>query len=1454
MTRAGILLSLSLLVSLVVVGVSLAGAQPVQPPVNLLPNPSFEQPQANSAELAANWAPYQCGYTRTRERSYAPDISGAWSLRIAGAGQADEKGIGGCNTGLSQGLPAHGAFAATNSIYVAAYTQGAIYGAYVTAGYADGTERIFSFQLSDAQIKANLGHWKTYRLAFTTDPQKKLKTLSYWCLVWARGQQKFIGTVYFDDVELRQVGSGEEGAALLPFALASHTPTPPRVDGVMDDECWRRSPELSPFLLSGGAEAATEQTRARLAYDEGHLYLCLECCESVLDPVLQKRAAFKAEQTAHDSNVFSDDVVELFLQPSPDQPVYYHLAVNSRGAVYDAHCQAEGIFDKAWDSGAQAQARVGDKSWTLEIAIPRDRLGAADFGSAGCWRVNLCREEKPAVENSCWSPTGGPFHTPARFGVLGFGSPSVSAGSVDLGALRKGTSRVQLTVSNATPEAHVVSVAAAVVGTNPVSEIGRAMARVEPGQSATIPVEYTATSGEGALRYEIVQDGRLVLLSPGYPLQSDSPFIACVSVLGKNQCHVATGFSVAEGEPLVLPLVLPASFEEAGFRDAQVTLEVPEFLRLVSPLGVPRRFPAPLRVQEETISREGQPYRRLVLDFGPASVTYAAAREQREYVENPLVFRAEYVGRPDTPPSYVVAYEMRLNGQSKAEGAVPLTLLPPLARKSPRQLVVCNWPCGSTYYNGFFGRLSLAEQEAIFDSWTRTGFNSYSHAGSLAKRYEELGLKTALGLPGTLDGLCASVPEVSAYLRAHPEFQDANGAGKALPGVVSPAYLLTPDCPVRPLIGGFVAKAAGQYPVLSWDYEVPVARPESIGFGPHNLAAFRQFARIADTVALTPEAVLRDYRPQWIDFRCRQNAGVVKLLQDSVKAANPKCEFFVYSGYQGAHTQETYGINWEYVAPYLDQAWCGYGRPVQETQDTLRALQGKPLVGGELAWLGDGHPYDQDGTELNLLRRLTDCAGGVMVYYDWLVDGRFYTGLSRTAAVAADFEPFFRDGRRDDSLATVQAGGEGNVVVYTRGAERLVFLFGAGKGMQDFRVQVKGLPVGAVGLDYWDKQPVAVSPLLTASVPANGVKIIHVRPSAGTAVPAAPRLVSPTQGTVSDRRPLLVWDQDGGADCRYRVEVSESRAFPPASTLCAADLATNTHVLAEPLTEDGTFFWRVRAQDALSGKQSAWSPVGQFTLGILGVAVEPTVFSPNGDGRYDAVTLQAELRQAAPWKVVVADATGKTVKTVTGQGARLTASWDGRDSAGQPAAEGKYELRLTVKGRQIAARTIELNRRFGVPNPDLERWCFWRPQALPGGATEMDYHTPAGKASYSLLLTGADPEARAYWSNYRSGTEIPITAGKTYTFSGLVRTDLPAGAEASIRLHFFTRDDRWAAIPGLTEEWEGVAAPLQGKQDWTRLTVSCQAPANAAKAVLFFSLKGQGRAWMSAAEFGESRK
>lgn len=1426
-----------------------AGAAPLMAPDNLLANPSFEQGVEGNDELARGWSLYQCGYTRTRERSYAPDISGPWSCRITGAGQEEEKGLGGTSTAVGD-LPPQGTFAATNSIYIESYTQGAIYGAYLTATYADGTQNTHSFTLSDDQIRANLGKWKTYRFVFTTDPARTLKTLTYWCLVWSRDERKFIGTVYFDEAELRQVQTDGQAGAALPFALVSHTAAPPRIDGLIADECWQGALALPPFLLSSGVDLATEQTQARLAWDESHLYLFFECSESVLDPVLQQRASFRAEQTEHDSNVFSDDAVELFVQPVQGGPEYFHIAVNSRGTIYDARCTADGAFDKSWESGARAAGQVGERSWTVEMALPRAPLAAGEFSATEAWRLNLCRTQKPAGEHSCWSPTGGPFHTPARFGLVGFGPAGLGGGDVDLGALRKGANRLALAVTNPGADESAVTISAAVSQGSGSGEVGRASVRVAPGGTEDVAVEYTAGSDDGALHYEVVRDGRLVLISPPYPLQSDNPFIAWLSVLGKASSHTITDFSVVQGETLVLPLVLLAGFEEEQFRDARVALEVPDFLRLVSPLSGERGWPAPLRVEEETLEREGRPYRRFILDFGPRSITFAQAREQRQYAENPLVFRAEYIGPLDPQAAtFALGYEVTLNGQLRASGSVPLTVLPPLARKSPREVVVCNWPCGSTYATRFFSRLSPAEQAAIFDSWMRTGFNIYAHAGRQAAEH---GVRTARGLPGTLEALCASAPGVADYLRAHPQYQDATLDGTPLPLSISPAHLLEEDCPARQMLRDYAGQQAVGQPVLSWDYEVPVAYPQSIGFGAYNLAAFRAFADIPADVELTPEAVVRDYRAQWIDFRCRQNAGIAALLQEGIKAANPDCMFFVYSGYQSEHTRETYGINWEYIAPHVDQIWCGYGRPVQAIRDTLAAAQGKPLVGGELVWLGYGNWYPLHTTETNLMRRLTDCGGGFMVYYDWFVDGRFYSAISRTAAVAADFERFFLEGRRDDGLATVEAGGEGNVVVYALGGERLVFLFG-GAAAQEFRVQLRDLPAEAVALDYDSKQPLPLFPAVVTTVPPHTVKVIHVRPSADAAEPVAPRLLTPIEGLVDDRRPLLAWDHDG-PDCRYLVEFSPDRAFPTATTTAVADLQVNTCVVTQPLTETGTYFWRVRAVDAHNGRLSPWSEIGRFSLGVLGFSVQPAIFSPNGDGLYDAVTVQAELRRAAPWTVVVSDADGRVVKRLTGQGARVSATWDGSDGAGAACAEGEYTMRLEVAGEQVAAGEVEVNRRFGLSNPELERWCTWRPQALEGGATERDYRITAGDLPYSLRLTGDGPDARAYWSNYRSGTEIPIAPGKTYAYSGLVRTELAEGAQATVSLHFFTAEDRWAAIPGLDAEWEGVVAAATGTQDWTRLTVSCQAPDNAAKAVLFFSIKGEGTAWLGAADFHEHRQ
>lgn len=163
---------------------------------NLLTNSSFET--AGSGSLAVNWTSYQCGYTRSDDVS----LDGSWSCKITGAGGAQEIGYGGSYTGISSGLPGAEKFTVSSNIYISSYTQGRIYGVYVTVNYTDSSQEHFSRTLTSSEITANLNNWKSYNLTFSTNQAKTIGSILCWSLVWTDNGNKFIGTVYFDDMKL----------------------------------------------------------------------------------------------------------------------------------------------------------------------------------------------------------------------------------------------------------------------------------------------------------------------------------------------------------------------------------------------------------------------------------------------------------------------------------------------------------------------------------------------------------------------------------------------------------------------------------------------------------------------------------------------------------------------------------------------------------------------------------------------------------------------------------------------------------------------------------------------------------------------------------------------------------------------------------------------------------------------------------------------------------------------------------------------------------------------------------------------------------------------------------------------------------------------------------------------------------------------------------------------------
>ncbi|MDH7568283.1 MAG: carbohydrate binding family 9 domain-containing protein [Armatimonadota bacterium] len=194
------------------------------------------------------------------------------------------------------------------------------------------------------------------------------------------------------------------------LALGTSAPSPPRIDGRLDDPCWQEAARVSNFVVNTTGQPAVEQTTVWVTYDSRCLYVAFECLELQMDRVLARVAD-------RDGPVFRDDVVELFLDPHRDRFTYYQFAVNLLGTRFDLKGDAAG-GRPGWDAPWNAATARGTDRWWAEMAIPFASLDLDAEQTSDIWGINFAREQKPRGELSSWSFTGGSFAQPNRFGEL----------------------------------------------------------------------------------------------------------------------------------------------------------------------------------------------------------------------------------------------------------------------------------------------------------------------------------------------------------------------------------------------------------------------------------------------------------------------------------------------------------------------------------------------------------------------------------------------------------------------------------------------------------------------------------------------------------------------------------------------------------------------------------------------------------------------------------------------------------------------------------------------------------------------------------------------------------------------------------------------------------------------------------------------------------------------------
>ena len=210
------------------------------------------------------------------------------------------------------------------------------------------------------------------------------------------------------------------------------------VDGRLDEPLWDELPSLSLSPI-GGAEA--RRTAVQVAYSEQAIVVGAYLEDEHVWSTLKER----------DADLWTEEVIELFLAPEGADGPYVELQVNALGTIFDATFEQplgqspdrRAAIDqgRAWNLedlqvAVHVEGQINDEDhtdqfWSVEMIIP---FAGLPFGEADAdltapkpgdvWRANFFRFDRPADGSRHaygWSTAlRGDFHQPDRFGYWVF--------------------------------------------------------------------------------------------------------------------------------------------------------------------------------------------------------------------------------------------------------------------------------------------------------------------------------------------------------------------------------------------------------------------------------------------------------------------------------------------------------------------------------------------------------------------------------------------------------------------------------------------------------------------------------------------------------------------------------------------------------------------------------------------------------------------------------------------------------------------------------------------------------------------------------------------------------------------------------------------------------------------------------------------------------------------------
>ena len=188
--------------------------------------------------------------------------------------------------------------------------------------------------------------------------------------------------------------AGRVFSAELRSVQAVYTPTPPKIDGFIE-ELWLSASPITDFYqrLPNTGELVSEKTEVYVLYDRDYLYIGFRCYD--------EPRRITAKELARDVSLGEDDRVQLIIDTFHDRRNAYWFQVGPRGSIGDALVSENGLaFNKEWDGLWDARATIHDQGWDAELIIPFKTLNFKP--GLETWGLKIIRHIRRRLESAYW--------------------------------------------------------------------------------------------------------------------------------------------------------------------------------------------------------------------------------------------------------------------------------------------------------------------------------------------------------------------------------------------------------------------------------------------------------------------------------------------------------------------------------------------------------------------------------------------------------------------------------------------------------------------------------------------------------------------------------------------------------------------------------------------------------------------------------------------------------------------------------------------------------------------------------------------------------------------------------------------------------------------------------------------------------------------------------------------